>query len=189
VAAGTVPVNRVVSAVPWAVDAAAYETGVDVTLSFNGGKGSKSNLQALALGGSGKDHYRDMLEAGYPGWLRAGDDLSGSLEPGTLSGPTRDGVEYRIAAATSDARCAGDTPASYHNSNPRIVLVAMVDSTGHGRGGKTIRITGFAAFYLIGMQGSDVAGRFVRVVDPSGETDPTLPPAADFQVRNARLVE
>lgn len=119
------------------------------------------NFGALRLGGNGADNYRNNVKNGYHGILKIGDRVY--TEPGNMSGPTYDGVKYRLNLAEWHA------PDQWNYNNSRIVVVPVIDSL-NVSGTDQVTIVGFAAFYLEGCEGkgneSIVRGRFIRhVVD------------------------
>ncbi len=121
----------------------------------------RGNFGALSLGGNGANNYRNNIKYGYQGVLQVGDLVY--TEPGNMSGPTYDGVKYRL-------NLAKDYPAeAWDSDNPRIIIVPVVDSLAVS-GKALVTIVGFAAFYLESCDGhgneSTVSGRFIRhIVD------------------------
>jgi hypothetical protein len=182
------PVNEVpYGMAPWAIDSSAYTTGQSVTLKLGGGQGSKGNFYALSLGGTGASNYEDNIKYGYNGLLGTGDTLTASTEPGAMTGPTTDGVQYRIGLATSNPHYASETYSSYSGSNPRILIVPMVLSWVDLAGRTEVTIVGFAAVWLEGINGSNVTGRFVSVSLPQGRVVTTRIAGLDFGVEPVRL--
>lgn len=184
------PANEMTGGItPWAIEQAAYAPGTAVTLKLGGGSGSGGNFYALALGGSGATVYQNNIMFGYAGTLGAGDQLSADTEPGAMTGPTKSAVNYRIGLATSNPAYAPDTASSYSGTNPRILEIAMVQSWVDVSGKTQVQITGFAAVYLVGMQGNDVQGVFVSASTGRVSVSGSRPAGADYQVNPVRLVE
>ena len=99
-------------------------------------------------------------------------------KPGNISGPTTQGVNYRIQkdpAATFETVQSG---------SPRIIVIPIVIGDPQGR--DTVEIAGFAAFFLEGVGGSGtenyVVGKFMREV-LGGE----IGVGTDFGAYGARL--
>ncbi|HET7560729.1 MAG TPA: hypothetical protein VFK80_12295 [Limnochordia bacterium] len=87
-----------------------------------------------------------------------------TTEPGDMSGPTADGVMYRLTQMPPDTYC---TYEQAHEGCAQVLIVPIVSGyTGGGR--TTVTVVGFAAFYLDGTVngGSDeaVVGRFLHMV-------------------------
>jgi len=97
-----------------------------------------------------------------------------------MSGPTSDGVRYRISL---DPYATFDTVT--HDS-PRIIIVPIIDNL-DVNGREPVQIVGFGAFFLESVGGSGnknyVTGRFMRmyIVGEQGS-------ATDYGVRNVRLI-
>jgi hypothetical protein len=174
---------------PWAVTFDVYATGTVIELKQGGGGGSGGNFQALALGGSGASVYSDNVKYGYSGTFGTGDDMGAMTEPGAMTGPTRDAVDYRIALATSNSAYSSDTPTNYSASNPRILVVPMVDTWVDVNGRNWVNIVGFAAVYLIGMHGNDVRAQFVSYTSRNATTDTSRAAGTNYGVGTYRLVE
>ncbi|MGE5587657.1 MAG: pilus assembly protein TadG-related protein [Clostridia bacterium] len=119
------------------------------------------NFGGLALGGRGGSNYREKIQHGYEGWLEVGQWIE--TEPGNMSGPTVQGVEYRLAQCHHDPPCTFD---KFVKGCPRMVIVPVIDSLEGVHGRDKVLLVGFAAFFLEGVdgRGSDcnVWGRFIR---------------------------
>lgn len=153
------PLGSAVGVVPIGVVQQEFSFGTTYTLKVGGGDGTTGNYGALALGGNGASNYLDNIKSGYNGTLRAGDWVI--TETGNISGPTSDGINYRIE------QDSGATYNTVSESSPRIVLLPVLESlTVNGKG--EVKITGFAAFFLEGAVGSGnentVTGKFLRMV-------------------------
>jgi hypothetical protein len=166
--------------VPFGIVQQQFIYGQTYTLKAGAGGGYSGNYGALALGGNGANEYRDNIENGYNGQLRMGDWVS--TEPGNMSGPTSQGVNYRIALDPNA------TFATVQQGSPRILVVPIIDSLAvHGR--SDVLIVGFGAFFLegVGGQGNNnyVSGKFMQIVIP-GEMSSG---AGDYGVYGSTLIE
>jgi len=160
------PVAAVTGVVPFGVVWTNFEYGNTYMLKTGAGDGYNGNFGALALGGTGSNTYRDNIKYGYSGKLEISEyqPLIIETEPGNMSGPTTDGVDYRV---NQDLYATFETVAP---TSPRIVTVPIIESLdANGRG--EVRIIGFASFFLEGVGGSGidnyVQGRFMRLVHPT----------------------
>ena len=117
------------------------------------------NFGALALGGCGASVYRENINYGYDGILRVGDWIW--TEPGNMSGPTTQGVDFRLAGHEDE------TYDDHPDSSPRIVIAPVLDEFDCS-GKCQVQIVGFAAFFLegVGGQGQNnyVYGRFLHFI-------------------------
>lgn len=175
------PLGSAIGVVPIGVVKQNFIYGTTYTLKVGGGEGTTGNYGALALGGNGACNYLENIKYGYDGKLRAGDWVT--TETGNISGPTKSGIEYRIAQ---------DSGVSYNTvsqASPRIVILPVLDSlTVNGKG--EVLIVGFAAFFLESVGGSghenEVTGKFMRIV-VAGE--PAGAGGADFGVSAVKLIK
>ncbi len=131
-------------------------------------------------GQSGADDYRQAARFGYTNTVAVGDHEDKAS--GNVSGPTIQGLQERITAAS------GDTWDNYRPDSPRVVLVPIYRSLGALPSDK-VRIVGFASVFVEGVTGngneSDIHVRYVdRTV--SGETDDTL---TNTYLNSVKLVE
>ncbi|MBN1998118.1 hypothetical protein JW935_11230 [candidate division KSB1 bacterium] len=135
----------------------------------------------------GANEYRTKFKFGSDDnmvWI--GDELM--VEPGNMQGPTEQSVEYLIGldpgAYWSNDRIAGSTYGELES--PRIIHVPLYDPDFPPDNGRSSVIcTGFAAFFLLGMEGKgDVIGVFMRNIAPGeiGNNPTSL-------LRGIRLVE
>ncbi|MBP2651368.1 MAG: Protein of unknown function rane [Firmicutes bacterium] len=135
--------------------------GKTYKLKVGAGSGFDGNFQALALGGTGASVYLYNLKYGYKGTFHIGDWIS--TETGNISGPTSQGIAYRI---NLDPTATFDT---VQNNSGRIVVSPIIDSFAVN-GSSNVQVVGFAAFFLEGNanQGSDsyVYGKFRQMVLP-----------------------
>ena len=175
------PIGSVSGVVPFGVVKQDFIFGLPYTLKEGGGDGENGNYGGLALGGNGASTYRYNITYGYDGKLHVGQWVS--TEPGNMSGPTTQGVNYRIS------QDPGATFETVSKDSPRIVMVPVLDHLNvNGRG--DVQIVGFAAFFLEGAGGSGnesyVTGKFMRLVAAG---DVTSDPAADYGLYGAMLIK
>jgi len=98
------------------------------------------------------------------------------------------GVDERINRASASPIYSGQTPETATGSNPRVVVVALVDATNGGadrRDTTQVQIVGFAAVYLMGPirqertpEGAKqyiLDGKLVDIVTPDATFDPNRP--------------
>ena len=144
--------------VPFGLQQKTLTYGVDYVLKAGGGAGNTGNFGALSLSGNGANSYRNDIEFGYQKPLNVGDMVS--TKPGNNSGPTTQGVNYRIS------KDPNATFATVQAGSPRIVVIPIVSGDPQGR--CDVQIVGFASFFLEGVGGSGnsnyVTGKFMREV-------------------------
>lgn len=147
--------------VPFGITKQNFIFGQTYILKLGGGSGYDGNFGALALGSSGATQYRDNIKNGYNGVLKIGDWIS--TETGNMSGPTTDGVNYRISL---------DNTATYltvQKASPRIIIVPIINELADS-GRTNVQVVGFASFFLEGAggQGNDnfVSGKFLQMAIP-----------------------
>jgi hypothetical protein len=125
------------------------------------GKLAPGNFGALALGGNGANNYRNNIKYGYDGWIEVGQLIL--TEPGNMSGPTGQGVQYLLDQCNHYPPCTYDT---VRPGCPRLLVVPVVESFDDKHGRDYVAVVGFACFFLEGYggQGKDayVAGRFLQ---------------------------
>lgn len=162
--------------VPFGLEQKTLAYGVDYILKAGGGAGNTGNFGALSLSGSGANAYRSDIQQGYQQPLKVGDMVS--TKPGNNSGPTTQGVNYRIQQDPTA------TFATVQSGSPRIIVIPIVAGDPQGR--SDVEVVGFAAFFLEGVGGSGadnyVTGKFMREV-LSGE----IGVGTDFGAYGAKL--
>ena len=124
------------------------------------------NYGPLALELRGAKSFLNNLKYGHDGVIKVGDWID--TEPGNMSGPTADGVNYRIGSCNHYPKCTID---SYHSDCPRVMVVPIYDPDSLA-GRDQVKIVGFGAFLLKGVEGSGndsrVSGYFLEIVPPDG---------------------
>lgn len=179
------PLTGTTGVVPFGVADGDYESGKEIILKRGAGEGNYHGcFGALSLGGNGSPVYENNIMKGYNGLLNIGSVIG--TEPGNMSNPTSDGVNYRINQCHHVPRC---TASSYVDGCPRICIVPMgCWDDGHGRNRK-FTITAFGAFFLDRVDGqgneNNVWGSFIHNIVP-GETDENAP---DKGLYGMKLIE
>lgn len=152
---------------PFAIADMPLVIGAEYTLKEGAGDGLTGNYGAIELGGAGAKTYLNNIVEGFDGRLMVGDEID--TEPGNMSGPTEEGVTSLIEECTHNPKC---TPDAFEPECARLITIVIVDTLDVD-GRSTVTITGFASFFLTGVDGvgheSVVHGTFVRSVT-SGET-------------------
>lgn len=172
--------------VPFSIPDQTLQFGVEYTLKEGGGSGSQGNYGALALGGRGASNYRYNIKNGYTEHISVGDWVD--TETGNMSGPTSDGINYRMNQCTYN--CTSD---NFQLDCPRVVTVPIYDPNTLGNGRTQIKIVGFALFLLNGVDGhgnkSVVHGYFLNSVPPSSSNASTEPGQRDYGLHITRLIK
>ncbi|HET7626841.1 MAG TPA: pilus assembly protein TadG-related protein [Bacillales bacterium] len=127
-----------------------YELKVDQTLEDTG------NFGVLSLGGGGADRYYDNLRYGFDGELRVGDIVE--TETGNIAGKTKQAVQELIDACPDG---------NYEDRDcPRVILIPVYERYQVDQNQlKTVKITGFAYFYItepLDSQRKTIHGIFIR---------------------------
>jgi hypothetical protein len=182
--AQVIPVNSAAGIVPFGVVKQPFVYGQTYQLKAGGGGGYDGNYGGLALGGKGANVYRDNIKYGYNGLIKVGDWLT--TEPGNMSGPTSDGVDYRIGLDPAA------TFSTVQKGSPRIVIVPLInDLDVNGR--SEVQVAAFAAFFLEGVEGSGnknyVYGKFLQMVLPAASyADTTADSSCDYGLYGVKLI-
>ena len=113
---------------------------------------------------TGASTFRCLLEHGYGCCIRIGQVIQ--TEPGTMAGPTRQGLNARWDADTDQAQniCYSD----YRGNGNRVVNVPIITPIGNGR--TRVTVTGLAAFFLTRRppNNGDIFAEFIYEVAPGG---------------------
>jgi Flp pilus assembly protein TadG len=145
------------------------------------------NYGPLALEFRGASNYTNNLKNGYSGMVKVGDWIL--TEPGNMSGPTEEGVTYRLNKCPHTPECTID---HYHPDCPRVMIVPIFDPTSL-QGRSEVHIVGFGVFLLKGVAGSGnkstVTGYFLEMVPPDGLDFELDPNQTDYGLHASRLVE
>jgi hypothetical protein len=116
---------------------------------------------------TGADEYSQNIINGSADLVEIGDVLQ--VEPGNQVGPTAQGVEELIAL--DPYASWGETQNKVVNSSypgdtsPRIIMIPFYDPNDPPSSGRnTITVTNLGAFFLEGVKGRNVYGRFIEIV-------------------------
>ena len=163
------PLSSIKGIRPFGVEQKEFTYGESYTLKAGGGGGNTGNYGALALGGGGASTYRSNLTNGYNTQLmQIGNDIE--TETGNMDGPTFDGIK---AILDSDIHEHGEDLSQLELDCPRLIKIPVIDSLSI-EGRSTVRIVGFAAFFLDNVAKvngkTEITGRFLRSIGV-GEID------------------
>ncbi|MEN6347845.1 MAG: Tad domain-containing protein [Syntrophomonas sp.] len=181
------PVSSVKGVVPFGVLERDFTFGQQVTLKV----GPDDNVYSgwygvLSLGGTGSSNYEHNVKYGYNGEISIGDIIA--IESGNMSGPTRDGIEYRLQECRHIPHCTID---SFVDGCLRILIVPIINIEEINDGGhpSKVKVAGFGAFLVDSCSGngaeSIINGSFVRYVI-SGKSDGSI---SDYGLYRAVLCE
>lgn len=143
---------------------------------------------------AGADRYRWNIVNCNQSLIQLGEEYM--LEPGGKAGPTTQAVKeimkmdpdatWHLATGTI-VNSAYDPP----ESSPRVVRIPLFDPTtlidlegNNLEGRKPVIFTNMTAFFIEGMEGKDVVGRFLAMSGVGAASGPTMP-----SIQFARLVE
>ena len=197
---------------PFGVLEDAIEFDEPTVLKYDAHEASHGNFGALAIDGNGASTYRETIKYGSETALCAQSqdsctDPTTETEPGNMTGPTRQGVNWSIDETSSacdefdevfqehgdtyrlKTRCNPFGPGGAHDSK-RVVIVPIIEELCHGR--CDVTILKFAMFFLEELDsctGNDcqVTGWFVEAQADVGSLMGALDP--DDLIRFVRLVE
>jgi len=181
------PVSAVNGVAPFGVLNYDYSFG-DVILLKEGAGGNfyAGWYGALSLGGTGASIYLENVRHGYDGEIKIGDVIQ--IEAGNMSGPTKQGIEYRISQCSHTPSCTMDC---FADGCPRILIIPIINIEEIDYGGHvfSVRVVGFGAFLVDEYVGhgndNEVRGTFIRYVIPGTGSDS----ASDFGLYEAKLCE
>lgn len=174
--ASIVPINQAMGVVPLGIDwndGNPYPTNSPMTL-HPGMVPGPGNWQSLVLGSSpGTNAFINNVENGYNGTLAVGDMIT------TLTGNDPHNIalaiNYRINEAMQDPTYSTDTSSNYLVSDPRLMLVPMVNFAGIN-GSSQVPLMGFAEVWVnsVGSDGS-INVTFLDAVPGAGSGSATAP--------------
>ncbi len=114
---------------------------------------------------TGASVYEENIRSGSRHFVYIGDILQ--VEPGNMVGPTAKAVEDLIAA-DADARWQNNrlVDSDYPGlSSPRVIKIPLYDPDVPPESGRNeITCIGLAAFFLEGISGKNVSGRFIELI-------------------------
>lgn len=110
----------------------------------------------------GGNEYRNNIINGCDCTVEVGDVLM--VEPGNMQGPTTQGVNTILAQDPNAYWDGGVVNSSYSGfSSPRICKIAIIDPDQlPGNGRSEVTIARFGVFFIEGMQGQALIGRYMR---------------------------
>lgn len=167
-----------VGGVPLAVLQDEIVFGESMTIKEGAGEGTEGwygclDFLSLTGGNGGANDYQHYLSYGYDG---SGDIRYGTLileEPGVMSGPTSEAVNYRINKCKNE--CDRECIAEDHDPDCPRVVITMV---GELYDKKIFEICTFAGFFLedVTGQGKDsiIQGQYVSCYIPGAEIDESI---------------
>ena len=159
-----------------------YSSGQVVTL-IQGQVGA-GNWGALALGGSGASNLSQNIEYGYQGSIATGNTVT--TETGLSVGPIRSAFNFLINEGQSED--PGGTFATHTPTDPRVLIVPMVDFSSIN-GNSQVPVKGFAALWLVAVNGQDtIQAYFINQVAP-GSTPDTTGASTNFGAFEAVLIQ
>lgn len=128
---------------------------------------------------AGAARYRWNIAHCNPAVIRIGDSYP--TEPGNMEGPTRQGVRDLIemdpdAVWDRSRNVVAGSAYTPWESSPRIVRAPLFDPTRSIDPGRSdVEIVGVAGFFIEGVKGSDVVGRFMTTSGTGGGGGPIGP--------------
>jgi len=147
----------------------------------------------VRLDGQGASTYEESLADGCTSPLSIGQILE--IENGNMSGPTKKGLENRLA---SDHRIPKNTFENHDSNAPEIVYIPIVEIAARDNSTvQEVKILGFAAFFIenLTQSGNDcwITGRFLQIIVSQGnETSPILAgeddPTNDYGLYSVKLL-
>lgn len=180
--------------VPLSVEEDAINYGGTTILKTDSSNKNGANTGPLALGGGGSSTFRDNLNYGYDGEI-CGSETSGQTciedtEPGNMTGPTRDGIEYRLDNTSSQCDSVGEVfklrsdgkygfvagcnPFQGGTGSLRVMLIPVIEELPQD-GRKDVEILRFAVFWLEDLPSCSgnnctISGTFFDVIADIGGT-------------------
>ena len=146
-----------------------YTDGAQITLQQ--GEVGAGNWDLLALGGVGGNNLRGNIADGYNGMITVGDNVT--TEPGKKVGPIDQGFQDRLTLAASID--PSGTYSSHKLTNPRVLLVPVVDWSQGVHGRSTVPVTAFATVWLDSYSGGQVTVHFISQVIAKSFGSPNAP--------------
>jgi hypothetical protein len=113
---------------------------------------------------TGAQIYEQNIKEGTKYWIYKDDILE--IEVGNMVGPTKSGVDYLVNqdpnAYWNGSAIVGSEYSGF--SSPRIIKIPLFDSGMTPNLGRSeLTITGFASFFVLGIQGKDVQAIFLEI--------------------------
>lgn len=152
------PMGEAKGAVPLGIEESVnLQYGQTYQLKVDAGDSTVGNFGILALEGPGAKLYRENLMYGFDQPLKVGDILN--TQTGNIAGATRDAVKYRVDGCQQP-------PGEYDQRDcSRVMLVIVYQNISTKTQLKSIKVTGFAYFYLTDQMDStddSIKGVFIK---------------------------
>ena len=124
--------------------------------------------------------YRENIINGSDMVVEVGDILM--VEPGNMNGPTNQGVNSIISMDPYSEWSASGVINSWYpgDSSPRICKISLIDPNQlPGNGRSQVTVTRFGVFFIEGMNGQDLIGRYMHAA-AIGEIDNSVSANSDL---------
>lgn len=162
------PLKSVMGVAPLGIQEQNFIYGQQYQLKM--GQGVNGWFGPLTLGSSGASNYEANLEKGYNLELKVGDIIN--TETGDMSGPTKQGIKYRI---DNSVRTPPNTYDNFDRDCLQVLMIPVIRPVSYDNGQvKSVEIVGFAAFFVdrVPSSGNDsiVTGYFVNQI-ATGDID------------------
>jgi Flp pilus assembly protein TadG len=156
-----------------------YIAGSKITLQQ--GQIQPGNWDLLALGGVGGNNLRNNIADGYGGMVSVSDWVT--TEPGKKVGPVDQGVQDRLNTANSVD--PGGTYSSHTATDPRLVVLPVVNWAGQGR--TSVQVVSFATLWIDSYSGGQISAHMISNVIPGtfGNPNSTAP---DFGAKGSPIL-
>ncbi|MDO8433444.1 MAG: pilus assembly protein TadG-related protein [Candidatus Binatus sp.] len=156
--------------IPIGLDKSVLYQGRGTSVVLQQGRISPGNWDFLELGGPGGNVLRNNIASGYQGPIAAGQYIW--TKTGQNVGPANQGFDDRIGATS------GGTWQSHDESDPRVIVMPVVDWTTVGNGSSTVEVLGFAHMYLESSLGhGQFQAYYIDDLVPDSLVSATPPPA------------
>ncbi|MFC4737268.1 pilus assembly protein TadG-related protein [Bacillus daqingensis] len=181
--AGIDPIASGIGAVPLGInESIPLVYGQEYELKVDSGDSEAGNFGVLALAGPGAQNYENSLMHGFQQELKIGDIVP--TQTGNIAGATRKGINHRIDT------CPYPDGDYQQRDCPRVMLVIVYKPHEKSTNQlKSIRITGFAYFYVSERMGSNddsIRGTFIRRTGPGTAGEQPAPDKGAYTVRLKR---
>lgn len=155
---------------------------------------SPGNCGFLAVNGNGADNLADRIKNGfYLSVISSNGEIGIEVEtePGQNWGPVKDAFTYLITEDQGKSHC--QAPETANSTCRRVIFVPVIDSWDETNGRETVKIIGFAAYWVEEVTNQkEIIGQFIKIVT-TGEMlngDRTLDPGlGDYSLYGVRLAE
>ncbi|WP_252502109.1 pilus assembly protein TadG-related protein [Sporosarcina sp. Marseille-Q4943] len=167
--------------VPIGLEAGEFKKGQDYDMNFNPGGAAKGNFGWLGLDGGGSALEYGLLHGSKN---EVAVDMKVDTETGLSWGNVKKAIEERIARDAKKPHCQSYVTAD--NECSRFIIVPLIDTFDDLKGGSgTVKIVGFAAFWIDSIKGQTIHGRFIDDYVTSG----TFEPGEETNIYGVKLVK